>query len=113
MKKLLGILIAIALFLPIASGRQTKTITLQWDPMPDTEHWTEIRVYDISASPVMMTSTACQPGPPIVCPTQVTITVQRRAYSFVARSYDSVWESDDSNVAVQPGPPKPPNNLKK
>lgn len=110
MKKALLVLAVLAAGAIYALQAQ-KQITLAWDPMPVGAGWAEVRIYDISATPEVLVATAvCQSG---TCPTTVTATVQKKAYQFVARSYNGEWESDNSNVVVLPGPPSTPGNLRK
>jgi hypothetical protein len=106
---LIVLLASVALLLP----QTTKQITLAWDPMPTGESWQAVRIYDISAAETLLSTVPCQSGPPIACPTTVTITIQKRAYNFTARAWDGNWESDNSNIVILAGPPKPPGGLKK
>lgn len=115
MKKIVAIL---ALLAAIAGGiwtmQSTKQITLQWDQMPAGEVWQAVRIYDLAgAQPVLLGTVPCSAGPPVNCPNSITLVVEKRAYTFVARSWDGTWESADSNSVVLAGPPKAPTNLRK
>ena len=89
-----------------------KTVTLAWDPMPVGEKWAEVRIYEITTGTDVLVATAtCVPGPPITCPTQVSFQIARAAHTWVGRSSDSFWESDNSNTVSVNGPPKPPGNV--
>jgi hypothetical protein len=114
-----NVIVAAGIFLAGIAGmlglqNGSKSITLAWDPMPVTESWQAVHLYDISVTPeVLLAAPACSVGPPIVCPTQVAITITKKPYSFVVRSWDGVWESDNSNVVPLAGGPKAPTNLVK
>ena len=112
MKKWLsGILLALAATWGIVAMQQTQQITLQWDPAPAGEAWTAIRIYDISAVETLIgTATCTAPG---TCPNTLTLTLQKKAYSFTARSYNGTWESANSNIVSVLGPPSAPTGLKK
>lgn len=114
-KRILAIL---AMLMAIGAGiigmQTQKQVTLSWDAMPTGETWTQVRLYDIAPTPEVLLGTAnCAAGPPIVCPTTLSITVQKKAYQIVARSWNGDWESGNSNVVVLAGPPSAPTNLKK
>ena len=115
MKKILSILASLALIAGAIVGMQsTKQLQLQWDPMPTTEAWQSVRLYDVSATPeVLLGTTPCTVGTPMSCPTSIVIVIQKKAYKIVARSFDGNWESLDSNQVAVLGPPASPTNLKK
>jgi len=82
-------------------------ITLMWDPMPATEAWKEVRIYE----GITKVATAI---PPVV---SVTLSVTKAPHTWVARSVatDSAgeeYESVDSN-SVTWAPPLPPGRLRK
>lgn len=102
-------MVLLASLVPWAVRPQTKALTLAWDSMPDGEKWTEVRIYE---GATVVATAPCQPGPPIVCPTQVTFNITRAPHVYAARSYDGFFESDDSNT-VTIAPPGKPGNLRK
>jgi len=115
MKRLLAILaILVAITAAIIGMQSSKQITFQWDAMPAGETWQQVRLYDIAATPeALLGSVSCNAGPPVTCPNSLMVTVQRKAYQVVARSWNGDWESDNSNVVALAGPPKTPTGLKK
>ncbi len=113
-KGIVAIVLAIAAGLGIWAYQQSRQITLTWDPMPVGQQWASLRIYDLAVTPpVMVAEIQCSIGPPITCPTEMTITMERAAHTYVARSWDGFWESGDSNSLEVPGPPRAPSGLKK
>jgi hypothetical protein len=114
-KKIVAVIIALlAMGGWIISMQNSRQITFGWEPMPAEEKWQAVRLYDISSTPEAMLGFApCTPGPPIVCPTSLTLTVIKKGYRIVARSWNGDLESGDSNIVVIPGPPLAPTGLKR
>lgn len=77
-------------------------VNLTWDPMPEDEVWEEVRIYEsnslVASVPVPATS--------------VTFPVEKGSHTFTARSWDGLWESDDSN-SVTLKAPMPPGHLRR
>lgn len=93
---------------------QARSVTLTWDGMPSDQSWTQVRIYEITPTAYTLVATApCTLGTPNVCPTSVTFSAPKLAHSYIARSFDGTYESDDSNTVFLPGPPKAPGNLRK
>lgn len=94
---------------------QARTITLVWDAMPAGEVWTQVRAYEknLDGTTTLIATAPCTIGTPNVCPTSVSFSVTKMTHTYIVRSFDGAWESDDSNTAFLPGPPKPPGNLRK
>ena len=78
------------------------TITLTWDAMPVTEHWTEVRIYEAG----MKVATAVAPA------VTASFSATKAAHTWTARSWDGLDESLDSNAVVW-APPVPPGHLRK
>ncbi len=119
MKKTLIVLAVILASVVTVALQSSKQITLSWDPIqPESApvaNTTEIRLYDISTTPETLLGVAPCSDPPAAwaCPTTLTITVPRRQLDIVARAWNGEWESANSNVVIQPGPPKEPGNVRK
>jgi hypothetical protein len=97
------------LFLCLAQVACAGTVTLSWDPMPPTESWTMVRVYEISGTPPSYTKIL------EVSPSQNTVTltnVKSGSHTYIVRSFDGISESQDSNTASKVALPNPPSNLK-
>lgn len=77
-------------------------ITLSWDPMPGTEAWKEVRIYE-------GTTKVATAIPPAV---SATFSAVKATHTWVARSWDGLEESVDSN-SVTWAPPVPPGHLKR
>jgi hypothetical protein len=95
---------------------QTKTVTVSWDQdaTQNINDLESIRIYNIvPATPVLLATAACTGiTPSVVCPTSVQITVTLGTqYQIVARNYDGIQESANSNTVTTPG--KPPKNLRR
>jgi hypothetical protein len=89
----------------------TRPVTLAWD-QPTGETWTEVRIYEtVGTTDVLQATAKC--SAPGTCPTTITFTTTKILHHFFARSYNGDLESDNSNTATLPGPPKPPGNLRR
>ena len=78
-------------------------VTLSWDAMPGTEVWKEVRILEGAT----VVATAAMPAASVV-----VANVTKAPHTFVARSFDGTFESDDSNAVVVT-PPVPPGHLKR
>jgi hypothetical protein len=101
------ILFAAAIVLLVAASTYAATLTFAWDPMPPDQNWTKVRLYEKSGTTYTLLEevdgTETQATVPNVIP---------GAHSFVARSFDGIWESGDSNVVTTGPVPNPPGNFK-
>lgn len=117
MKKAIAAAVVLLASIAAWTMQSNKSITLTWDPIQaetaPVANSTEIRLYDISVTPAVLLGTAPCAVAPWSCPTSLTITVAKRRYDIVARAWNGEWESLDSNVVIQPGPPKAPVNVRK
>ena len=77
-------------------------ITLMWDAMPAGQLWTEVRIYEGTTKVATAAGTA----------TSVMFSATKSTHTWVARSWDGVDESADSNAVVW-APPVPPGHLRK
>jgi hypothetical protein len=101
------ILFIVAVFLLMAASTYGATLTFVWDPMSADQDWTKVRLYEksgtIYALLVEVAGTATQATSTNVTPS---------AHSFVARSFDGIWESGDSNVVITDPVPNPLGDFK-
>lgn len=113
MKRLFSVLALVVLGAVTVNTQSLRPVTLAWDLPSDYSTWTEVRIYNAvtPATPVLLGTVKCS-GSPLVCPTEVTLNLAKATYSFIARSFDGTWESEDSN-AVTLKPPAFPPNLRK
>jgi hypothetical protein len=82
------------------------TVTLAWDPAPAGQAWQKIRIYEKGATGYTLVTEVAGDA------ATAQISVIPGAHSWVARSYDGIWESGDSN-AVTTGPvPAAPGGLR-
>jgi hypothetical protein len=115
MRSLLTIIIILLLSVTLFA-QATKTVTVGWDqdPTQNINDLQSILIYNIvPTTPVLLATAACTGvTPSVVCPTSVQITVTLGTqYQIVARNYDGIQESANSNTIVTPG--KPPKNLRR
>jgi hypothetical protein len=91
----------------VASSLQAASITFQWDAKPSGQTWTKVRVYEkmgttytllieVNGTETQATAANVTPG----------------SHAFVARSFDGVWESADSNTVTTGTPPTAPGNFR-
>jgi hypothetical protein len=77
------------------------TITLMWDANTG-PGWTEVRIYEGTTKVATAVGTA----------TSATVTCTKAPHTWVARSWDGLDESLDSNAVVW-APPVPPGHLRR
>jgi hypothetical protein len=82
------------------------TLTFEWDPMPAGQNWTRVRLYEISGAVYTLLTEVDGTE------TRATVDITPGEHSFVARSFDDVWESGDSNVVTTGPVPESPGNFR-
>ena len=90
----------------LAATATAATVTLAWDPAPAGQAWQKIRIYEKGATGYTLVTEVAGDA------ATAQISVVPGPHSWVARSYDGIWESGDSN-AVTTGPvPAAPGGLR-
>jgi len=100
------IIFAVILVLIMAVAASAATLTFEWDPMPAGQNWTKVRLYEKSSADYTLLVEV--EG----AETRATVEITPGEHSFVARSFDGVWESEDSNVVTTGPVPDSPGNLR-
>jgi hypothetical protein len=98
----------------IVQAQSTRPVNLTWDPYNQATDgdWLGIRIYEVNGTSYTLAATTnCQPGPPISCPNTISFSANKNSHYFVARSFDSSLESDNSNTVFVSGAPQPPKNV--
>jgi hypothetical protein len=93
------------IFLLFAIPALADTITLQWDAAPAGQNWTAVRIYEVAGTVyTLQTSVAGSV-------TTASFTVDKLGHSYIARAYDGIRESGDSNTVILPAAPLAPGHL--
>ncbi len=93
------------------AAQQTGTVTFTWDPMPMSQSWQFVRIYErIGASAPYTYALKAEVSGAVSTATVSNVTPG--IHTYIARSVDD-WESIDSNSAVTKGQPQPPGQFKK
>lgn len=100
------ILFAVAIVLIMAAVAGAATLTFEWDPMSQGQNWAKVRLYEISGTDYALLAEVEGTE------TRATVDIAPGEHSFVARSFDGVWESGDSNVVTTGPVPNSPGNFR-
>jgi hypothetical protein len=103
MKRLL-MLSCLFLCLPLTAA--AATVTLAWDPAPAGQSWQKVRIYEKGAAGYVLLVEVAGDA------TTAQISVVPGAHAWVARSFDGVWESSDSNTVTTGPVPTSPGGLR-
>jgi hypothetical protein len=87
------------------------SVNLAWDPMPVTESWTLVRIYERTGTADNYTYVNRVEVPAAL--TSISLTgVKSGSHTYVARAFDGTVESVDSNSVTATILPGAPANLK-
>lgn len=114
MRYVIVLLAFLTLLSPAFSATVIRTVTWEQDPTQNINDLQSVLIYNISSGASVLLATASCTGatPNVVCPTTASITITLGdSYQIVARNYDGIQESANSNTIVTPG--KPPKNLRR
>ena len=100
------LLILSCLFLCLQLMAAAATVSLAWDPAPAGQSWQKVRIYEKGAAGYVLLAEVAGDA------TTTQISVVPGAHAWVARGFDGVWESSDSNTVTTGPVPVSPGGLR-